>query len=77
MPTARPTLACAPLTFPPTNQRHRPLEGENLLPVTWVIIEEVKSGDWGMAGNPLSTNDAKALADGEPNVLGQPSQAVV
>jgi 4-oxalocrotonate tautomerase len=53
------------------------IEGENLRPVTWVVIEEVKSGDWGMAGNPLSTNDAKALADGNPKVSGQPSQAVV
>jgi 4-oxalocrotonate tautomerase len=25
-------------------------EGENLRPVTWVIVEEVKSGDWGIGG---------------------------
>ena len=24
------------------------IEGENLRPVTWVIVEEVKSGDWGI-----------------------------
>jgi hypothetical protein len=35
-------------------------------PVTWVIVEEVKSGDWGIAGNPLSTADVKALAAGAP-----------
>jgi 4-oxalocrotonate tautomerase len=42
------------------------VEGETMRPVTWVVIEEVKSGDWGMGGNPLSTNDAKALAAGKP-----------
>ena len=41
------------------------IEGENLRPVTWVVIEEVKSGSWGMGGNPLTTNDAKALAAGK------------
>ena len=38
------------------------IEGENLRPVTWVVIEEVKSGDWGIGGNPLTTSDVKALA---------------
>jgi 4-oxalocrotonate tautomerase len=28
------------------------IEGENMRPVTWVLVEEVKSGDWGIAGNP-------------------------
>jgi len=42
------------------------IEGENMRPVTWVVVEEVKSGDWGIAGNPLSTADAKALAAGQP-----------
>jgi 4-oxalocrotonate tautomerase len=41
------------------------IEGENMRPVTWVVIEEVKSGDWGIAGNPLSTSDVKALAAGQ------------
>lgn len=41
------------------------IEGENMRPVTWVVIEEVKSGDWGIAGNPLSTSDVKALAAGK------------
>jgi 4-oxalocrotonate tautomerase len=31
-------------------------------PVTWVLVEELKSGDWGIAGNPLTTADVKALA---------------
>jgi 4-oxalocrotonate tautomerase len=42
------------------------IEGENLRPVTWVVVEEVHSGDWGVAGNPLSTADVKVLAAGAP-----------
>jgi 4-oxalocrotonate tautomerase len=41
------------------------IEGENLRSVTWVVIEEVKSGDWGIGGNPLTVNDVRALADGK------------
>ncbi len=41
------------------------IEGENMRPVTWCVLEEVKSGDWGIAGNPLTTDDAKALAAGK------------
>jgi 4-oxalocrotonate tautomerase len=41
------------------------IEGENMRPVTWVVVEEVKSGDWGIAGNPLTTADVKALAAGK------------
>lgn len=40
------------------------IEGENLREVTWVVIEEVKSGDWGVGGKGLTTNDVKALAAG-------------
>jgi 4-oxalocrotonate tautomerase len=42
------------------------IEGENLRQVTWVIIDEVKSGDWGLGGAPLATNDVKALAADKP-----------
>lgn len=42
------------------------IEGENMRSVTWCVVEEVKSGDWGIAGNPLSTGDVLALAAGEP-----------
>lgn len=41
------------------------IEGENLRPVTWVVVEEVKSGDWGIGGNPLTTKDVQALAAGK------------
>jgi 4-oxalocrotonate tautomerase len=40
------------------------IEGENLRPLTLVIVEEIKSGDWGVAGNPVTTEDARALAAG-------------
>src|SRR5689334_21653455 len=42
------------------------IEGENMRPVTWVIVEEVTSGEWVIGGNPLSTADGKALAAGAP-----------
>ena len=41
------------------------VEGENMRPVTSVILEEVKSGDWGIGGRALSTADVKALAAGK------------
>ena len=43
------------------------IEGENMRQVTLVVIDEVKSGDWGIGGNPLTTNDVKALAAGKSN----------
>jgi 4-oxalocrotonate tautomerase len=42
------------------------VEGENMRPVTWVVIEEVNSGDWGIGGSALTTADVKALAAGAP-----------
>lgn len=34
--------------------------------ITWCIVEEVKSGDWGIGGTAFTTADVKALAAGEP-----------
>jgi 4-oxalocrotonate tautomerase len=42
------------------------IEGENMRQVTMCIVEEVKSGDWGIGGKPLTTDDVKALAAGGP-----------
>jgi 4-oxalocrotonate tautomerase len=42
------------------------IEGENMRSVTWVVVEEVASGDWAIGGKPLSTEDVKALAAGAP-----------
>jgi 4-oxalocrotonate tautomerase len=40
------------------------VEGENMRPITWCVIEEVASGDWGIAGQPMRTEDVLALARG-------------
>lgn len=40
------------------------IEGETMRPVTWCMVEEVRSGDWGIAGNPLTTADVRALSAG-------------
>jgi 4-oxalocrotonate tautomerase len=40
------------------------IEGEHMRPVTVVIIEEVKSGDWGIGGKPVTTADVQAMAAG-------------
>jgi 4-oxalocrotonate tautomerase len=42
------------------------IEGEAMRSVTWTVVEEVKSGDWGIAGKPLATADVRALAATRP-----------
>jgi 4-oxalocrotonate tautomerase len=42
------------------------IEGDNMRAVTWVVVEEIKSGDWAIGGTTLSTEDVKALAAGAP-----------
>lgn len=37
------------------------IEGEALRQVTWVTIEEVRSGDWGIGGNALTTEHVKDI----------------
>ena len=37
------------------------IEGEAMRPVTWATIEEVDSGEWGIGGNPLTTQVVKDL----------------
>jgi 4-oxalocrotonate tautomerase len=41
------------------------IEGENLREVTFVIVEEIKSGDWGIGGKAMTTKDVKALQAGK------------
>lgn len=41
------------------------IEGENMRQVTWVVIDEVKSGNWGIGGNVITTAAVKALAAGK------------
>lgn len=38
------------------------IEGEAMREVTWVVVEEVKSGSWGMGGNAVTSADVKAMA---------------
>ena len=38
------------------------IEGEVMRPVTWVRIQEIKSGDWAIGGNCLTTEAVKAMA---------------
>jgi 4-oxalocrotonate tautomerase len=40
------------------------VEGENMRGVTWVKIFEVNSGEWGIGGQPLTTEAVKELAAG-------------
>jgi 4-oxalocrotonate tautomerase len=41
------------------------IEGENMRPVTWVVIEDVRSGEWGIGGNAMTTEAVQALAAGK------------
>jgi 4-oxalocrotonate tautomerase len=38
------------------------IEGETMREVTLVIVEEVKSGSWGIGGKALTSGDVKAMA---------------
>lgn len=41
------------------------IEGENMRPVTWVVIEEARSGEWGIGGQSMTTDAVRALASGK------------
>lgn len=38
------------------------VEGEAMRGVTWVRIKEVKSGDWAIGGQPLTTSAVRQMA---------------
>jgi 4-oxalocrotonate tautomerase len=40
------------------------IEGEAMRGVTWVRVQEFASGEWGIGGKPVTTEDIKALASG-------------
>ncbi len=44
------------------------IQGENARSVTWVVIEEVKSGDVGIGGNAITLSDVKAILEGKVTV---------
>jgi 4-oxalocrotonate tautomerase len=41
------------------------IEGEKLRSLTWVVIEEVKDGNLGIGGKPLSSREARDLSNGK------------
>lgn len=41
------------------------VEGENMRGVTWCVVEEVKSGDWAIGGQTLTTEAVRELAAGK------------
>jgi 4-oxalocrotonate tautomerase len=40
------------------------LDGDNTRQHIWCIVEEVGSGDWGVDGDVLTADDARALGNG-------------
>jgi 4-oxalocrotonate tautomerase len=40
------------------------IAGDHLRPATWVVVDEVKSGNWGVGGKALGLDDVRALAAG-------------
>jgi 4-oxalocrotonate tautomerase len=40
------------------------VEGEALRPVTSVIVEEIRSGEWGIGGRTLTAKDVKDMQAG-------------
>lgn len=43
------------------------VEGEGLRPVTWVTIQDVEPGAWGVGGNPVTDADLRAMAADGPS----------
>ncbi|MBL4665676.1 MAG: 4-oxalocrotonate tautomerase family protein [Nitrospinaceae bacterium] len=39
------------------------VEGEGLRPVTWVLLEEIQSGEWGVGGKAITTECVKKMRD--------------
>jgi 4-oxalocrotonate tautomerase len=40
--------------------------GDHMRPNIWVLIEEIKSGQFGAGGHGISTEEMRALIAGEP-----------
>ncbi len=40
--------------------------GDHMRPNIWVLIEEIKSGQFGAAGHGITTDEMRALIAGEP-----------
>ena len=44
------------------------VEGENLRPATWVVIDEVKGGNWAMGGKPLAAAERQGTGGRQSRV---------
>ena len=44
------------------------VKGEYLRPVTFVVIDETRSGDWGIGGKAMTTQAVRALAPAKKSV---------
>lgn len=42
------------------------VEGEAMRGVTWVTVEEIASGSWGIGGTPLTTADITSMRTPTP-----------
>jgi 4-oxalocrotonate tautomerase len=40
------------------------IEGEGMRKLTWCVIQEVPSGDWGIGGESVTADDVRALSRG-------------
>jgi 4-oxalocrotonate tautomerase len=40
------------------------VEGENMRPLTWVLVQDVKSGDWGIGGQGATVEAVREIAAG-------------
>jgi 4-oxalocrotonate tautomerase len=41
------------------------VEGENMRKFTWVLVEEVKDGDWGIGGKSVTASDIRVMSAGQ------------
>lgn len=41
------------------------VEGESMRGVTWVRVQEIEQGDWGIGGKTLTAADVHAMASGQ------------
>jgi 4-oxalocrotonate tautomerase len=44
------------------------VEGEAMRPLTWVIVEEVQAGDWGIGGNGVDAEAVRSIQSGAVSV---------
>jgi 4-oxalocrotonate tautomerase len=44
--------------------------GDHMRPNIWVLVEEIKSGQFGAGGHGVTTDEMRALIAGEPAVKG-------